>query len=632
MADIHDEDTHLTNPHRLRKLLICAGVLVVLSSATALAFASKRIVAEQSAFVAPSAGQCAPSVLNRSAVLPGTSLAVSPLPDSYDASPNTQISLLGAPAGALHDISISGSQTGKHSGHLKTYSQGDGASFVPSKPFRPGETVDVRGKLTSAGKTHVFAFHFVPAHLDVLPHAAAARIASDPGEVQSFHSQPQMKPPSLIVTAHSSQASPGEIFSTPYNGPGQAGPLILDEAGNVVWFHPLPSGTDATNLQVQQLEGKPVLTWWQGYIPPQGFGQGEEVILNSDYQQVARVHAGNGFTADLHDFHITPQDTAVLTVFDPVDCNLSSVGGPSGGAVTDAIFQEVDLRTGLVRREWHSLDHVSLSDSYSTATTTSTKWPFDYFHVNSVDQLPSDRTWISARNTWTLYELNTFTGQILLHVGGKHSSVKLASGATTAFQHDATVLPNGTISVFDNGGVPKVHAESRGLVLAVNPLAKTDTVLAQYEHSAALSSGSQGNIQQLTNGSMFVGWGAAPYFSEFSASGQLLFDGHMHGSYQSYRTYRFPWTGTPTSPPAIAAVAASPGGPATVYASWNGATLLASWRVLAGPSPTQLAPVTAATRAGFETAITTPGPAPYVAVQALEAAGGVLATSPTIKG
>jgi hypothetical protein len=60
-----------------------------------------------------------------------------------------------------------------------------------------------------------------------------------------------------------------------------------------------------------------------------------------------------------------------------------------------------------------------------------------------------------------------------------------------------------------------------------------------------------------------------------------------------------------------------------------------SWRVLAGPSPQQLAPVATAARAGFETAIPTPGgvgPATYVAVQALDSSGAVLGTSPTIKG
>jgi hypothetical protein len=411
--------------------------------------------------------------------------------------------------------------------------------------------------------------------------------------------------------------------------------MIFDEAGNVIWFNPLPAGDAATSLQVQQLDGKPVLTYWQGYIPPQGFGEGEEVILNSDYQIVGRVYAGNGLKADLHDFHITPQnDTAVLTVFEPIACNLSSDHGPARGAVNDSIFQEIDLRTGLVRREWSSLDHVPLSDSYSVANTTSAEWPFDYFHLNSIDPLASGKTLISARNTWALYELSSTTGQIVLRIGGKHSEVKLAGNAATAFQHDATMLENGTISVFDNGGVPNVHPQSRGLVLAIDPQTKTDTIVAEYEHAPAVSSGSQGNIQPLPGGDMFVGWGAAPYFSEYSASGQLLFDGHMHGSYESYRTYRFPWVGTPATAPAIAATTGPtrPAGAATVYASWNGATQVASWRVLAGTSPTRLAPVTTAADAGFETAIATPGATPYVAVQALEASGAVIGTSKTIKG
>jgi hypothetical protein len=630
MLDNHDDDTHLPNPHRLRKLLICAGLLTLCCSATTLAFASKRIAAEEASAAMSSASPCVPSTLNRSAVLPGTSLAVSPLPDSFDASPRTQISLLGAPAGALSDVSVSGSQTGRHSGRLEAYSQGDGASFVPSKPFDSGETVSVRGRLTVAGKAQTIAFHFVVSTPDNLKYVPPGQVPADPAEVQRFHSRPELEPPALVITARSPETSPGDLFSAPYSGPGQNGPMIFDEAGNVIWFDPVPSGDAASNLQVQQLDGKPVLSWWQGYIPPQGFGEGEEVIMNSDYEQIGRVYAGNGLKADLHDFHITPQNTAVMTVFDPIDCDLSAVGGPADGAVTDAIFQELDLRTGLVRREWTSLDHVPLSDSYSSASTTSTEWPFDFFHLNSIDQLPSGRTLISARNTWTLYELNTLTGQVLLRIGGKHSEVKLASGTATAFQHDATMLGNGTISIFDNGGVPKVQPQSLGLVVSVNPASKTDTLVAQFAHPAALSSGSQGDIQQLANGDMFVGWGAEPYFSEFSASGALLLDGHMHGSYESYRTYRFPWVGTPSTAPAIAAVGANAA--VTVYASWNGATQVTSWRVLAGPSPKALIPVATAADAGFETAIVTPARAPYVAVQALEASGAVIGTSKTIKG
>jgi hypothetical protein len=611
---------------------------VTLCCAATVALASRRIMAEEAAYRAPAAARCAPSTLNRSAILPGTTLAVSPLPDSYDASARTQISLLGAPKGELSDVSASGSQTGSHSGRVLGYSQGDGASFVPSKPFRPGEIVTLHGKVKTGSQTQPFAYHFAVAQQDVLPYVPNTQPSHDPNEMQHFRSRPELEPPVLAVTQSSPQTAPGYLLATPYAGPGPSGAMIFDEAGTLVWFDPLPANVEATNLQVQQYDGTPVLTWWQGYIPPEGFGEGEDVIANSAYQQVGRVHAGNGYKADLHDFHITSENTALLTVFDPIDCNLSGIGGPSGGAVTDSVFQEIDLPTGLVRREWHSLDHVGLSDSYSSPTTTGAAWPFDFFHVNSIDQQSDGTTLISARNTWTLYELNTLTGQVLTRIGGRHSDVKPASGAGTAFQHDATVLGNGTISVFDNGAAPKVHPQSRGLVLSVNPQTKAESVLAQYEHPTALSSGSQGNMQTLANGDVLVGWGAEPYFSEFSPTGQLLYDAHFHGSYQSYRAYRFPWTGTPASPPAIAVVAAS-GGPVTVYASWNGDTRTASWRVLAGPSPTRLEPVATATRTGFETAIATPvgagggvGRITYVAIQALSGTGAVLGTSQAIKG
>ncbi len=244
-----------------------------------------------------------------------------------------------------------------------------------------------------------------------------------------------------------------------------------------------------------------MLTWWQGYIPPQGFGQGEEMIYSSSYQQLGRVHAGNGYKADLHDFHITPQGAALLTVFDPIDCNLSAVGGPSGGAVTDSVFQEIDMATGLVRREWHSLDHVALSESYSSPEGVSTQWPFDFFHINSIDQLAGGNTLISARNTWALYELNTTTGQVGLRVGGKRSNVKLLNGAgdrvparrdRAAERHDQPVRQ-------------RRRAEGPSPVARDRPVGERRTPAPTRCSPATstpprLSSGSQGSVQTMANG------------------------------------------------------------------------------------------------------------------------------------
>jgi hypothetical protein len=489
----------------------------------------------------------------------------------------------------------------------------------------------VRGAITAAGKRQSFTFHFVVGREDPIPHPPSLHPSRYPNQKLHFRSRPDLEPPWPYVSTRSSATSPGYIFTSPYNGAGQAGPMIFDDAGNLIWFLPLSrqGETVAANLQVQQLGGQPVLTWWQGYIPPQGFGIGEMVIANSSYKEIGRVHAGNGYRADLHDFHITPQGTTLLSIFQPIRCDLSSLGGPRGGAVTDSLFQELDLHTGLVRREWHSVDHVALADSYSSAVTTTTDWPFDYLHVNSAEQQPDGSTLVSARNTWALYELNTQTGQITATIGGRHSNYNLQSGARTAYQHDAKELPGGNISIFDNGGVPMVHPQSRVLIEALDQSSRTARVVAQYEHPSRLRAGSQGNAQPLPGGDMFVGWGSKPFFSEFSASGQLLFDAHFAGSYESYRGYRFPWAGSPSEPPK--AVASTSGARQTVYVSWNGDTRAASWRLLSGPSAGQLAPVASAARSGFETALQAPAVASFLAVQALDAQGSVIGTSATIK-
>jgi Arylsulfotransferase (ASST) len=381
---------------------------------------------------------------------------------------------------------------------------------------------------------------------------------------------------------------------------------------------------------VQEYQGKPVLTWWQGDISVHGFGLGEDVIAGSAYSEIARVKAGNGLQADLHDFQLTPQGTALITAYDPIYCNSSSAGGPSGGAVTDGVFQEIDVRTGLVMFQWTSIDHVALSESHELASSSNTAFPFDFFHINSIGLNQDGSLLISARNTWTVYDIAAATGQIAWQLGGKHSSFAMGPGTGTAWQHDPRELASGTFSIFDNGASPNVHGQSRGIVVSLEPQSKTATLLSQLTHTPPLVADSQGNMQALANGDWFIGWGQVPDFSEFSASGQLLFDAHFPAHTQSYRGFRFGWVGTPAHSP-VFAFQPPPGGARTVYASWNGATRVASWRVLTGPTAATLQPVAQVARGGFETAIALPATAtgPFVTVQALDASGAVIGTANT---
>lgn len=559
-------------------------------------------------------------------------MTVSPLPGSRDATPQTQVSFLGVPAGELSVLSVVGSRTGRHTGRLSAYSEGDGASFLASRPFAEGERVTVHARLRAGGAVRPLFDQFAIASQDAISSTTEAVHPGSPSELQSFRSRPDLHPPVVTVTARSPAVAPGDEFVAPYTGPGQAGPMILDQAGGLVWFKGLPPNTSATNFKVQEYEGRPVLSWWQGNVSVHGFGLGEDVIADSTYTDIAHVKAGNGHQVDLHEFQITPQGTALITAYDPILCNVASTGGPAYGAVTDGVLQEIDIRTGLVMYEWTSLDHVGLSESYEAASASSTSSPFDFFHVNSINLDRDGSFLISARNTWAVYDVDGQSGQIAWRLGGRHSSFTAGPGTRTAWQHDPRELPDGSISLFDNGASPAVHGASRGIVVRLDPQQDTATLVGQVTRSPPLLADSQGNLQALGNGDWFVGWGQLPDFSEFGPRGQLLFDAHFPAHTQSYRSFRFAWTGTPAHPPSFVVQPPLAGGAETVYASWNGATLVSSWRVLAGTTPARLQPVAQAPRGGFESAIPLPAGTvgPDVAVQALDAAGLVLGTSPTL--
>jgi len=167
---------------------------------------------------------------------------------------------------------------------------------------------------------------------------------------------------------------------------------------------------------------------------------------------------------------------------------------------------------------------------------------------------------------------------------------------------------------------------SRGLVLKLNAATHTATVAGQYSHGSGFDSEYMGDLQPLPGGNEFVGWGSAGYLTEYSVSGQKLLDASLPYPDITYRSEVEPWVGEPLIPPAGAAL--RHGGRTTVYASWNGATQVASWRVLGATAPGG-PPSTLATtpRSGFETAIPITGADTSFQLQALDAHGKVIGTS-----
>jgi hypothetical protein len=541
--------------------------------------------------------------------------------DRYE-QPDTQITFRGIPASAIGTVTVVGSETGAHPGRIEPDPDGDGGSFLPDTPFKPGERVTVTTGLEVIGATDG-SFSFMIEHPapnlvpEVLPHATA------PNSIQHFHSEPSLLPAAVDVTTDTAPPSGGDIFVASQYGPAENGPMILDPHGNLVWFDPTPIGdqTIVTDFRAQQLDNQPVLTWFQG-TTSSGTGNGQAVILNDLYQQIATVHAGNGLHMDLHEFLVTNQGDAYILAVAPVE-----LPGAHRG-VLNTVVQEIDIRTGLVLFQWDALDHLSVYDSYTYGPKESGR-VLDPFHANSISLDATGNLVVSMRNTDAVYDVDRDTGRVLWELGGKHPSFKMGPGTTTAFQHDAVVQPNGDLTVFDDGaGPPKVHPNSRAIEIALDAQTRTATLVRQVGHNPALSANFEGSVQTLPGGALFLGWGQQPYFSEVNANGQQDFDAHFVSPTASYRAYRFPWSAQPPAAPSLA-VGTSADGDATLWESWNGATDVAAWRVLAGSAPSSLVAIGRYAKYRFESTLTPGTGDSYVAVQALGFAGQVLATSAT---
>ncbi len=371
------------------------------------------------------------------------------------------------------------------------------------------------------------------------------------GASSALAAAPDPPPPVTILTSSAFAGLGGDFFISPFGDSTTYanGPEILNSRGQVVWFKPVPAGEEASDFRTQTYDGRPVLTWWQG-TGLGGLSSGTDYIYNDRYQQIAAVNAGNGLSADGHEFLITPWNTALILSYTTATADLSSIGGPSDQTVINGVVQEIDIATGKVLFEWNSADHVPYSES-EQPLPSSASTPWDWFHVNAVKLDTDGNLLIDARDTWTAYKVSLASGNIIWQLGGKDSSFALqaapgqvldSAGELFAWQHDPQALGNDTYTFFDNesSGTPLLPY-SRAITVRLNLRGRVATLIGSENQPEGLSAPSQGNAQTTATGDLVVGWGALPYFSEFSPTGALVFNAEFPAGVNTYRAYQAPW-------------------------------------------------------------------------------------------
>jgi hypothetical protein len=369
--------------------------------------------------------------------------------------------------------------------------------------------------------------------------------------------------------------------------------VILDTNGELVWM------TDEwgiiMNLNVQKYKGENYLTFWFGYKAGSN-GQGEMIMLDSSYKEAYRIQAvGDGNSGDLHEFRLTNDGTALISIFNNTQADLTRMKGgfrPEDGWLTDGMFQEVDIETNELLFEWRALDHFKPEDTFYFDPFGG-YWeshPFDYYHLNSIEKDSKGNFLVSSRHYHHFIYLDGKTGEVLWTLGGGSKDfVDLSGGLASDFQwqHNPRWLSQdeGLISFLDNGVAGPLHVDapySKGKIIKMDVENRTVELVQDYISLGRVRAASQGNFYTIPeNNHNLIGWGAIGAYSEFNMDGTLLCEVHWSAGWlfwwermKSYRVYRiWDWAGYPEYPPSAKIKSDK------LYVSWNGATEVRFWEL-----------------------------------------------------
>lgn len=460
------------------------------------------------------------------------------------------------------EFNVQGTSSGTHSGIVKLSDDNKTILFVPSTPFSANETVSVAvssGIKTTNGQSLPSAtFHFKTTPLTQSININPLTLINNGSVYKSITTNhlyrliaktlgtdtlpsdfPQIKVDSVNNPAD------GKIFLANFSVTANDSIgnyiMILNNDGSVVKY--LKLNQPAFDFKVQpngELSYADVIDNYTSYAKVRW------IVMDTSLTPVDTFQCGNGYYADLHDFELLPNGHALLFAFDPEPFDMSPYGGDPNATVIGVVVQELDASKNVVF-QWRSWDYLPIKDSYQDLTTQTV----DLIHANAIDVDNDGNFLLSMRHLSSIIKIDRQTGNIDWILGGKQNQFTFLNEDDSnspnyfSYQHDVHVLPDGDITLFDNGNQHN-PPYSRAVEYKLDEQNKTADMVWEYRPSPDIFNFAMGSVQRLSNGNTIIGWGyasadGAPAITEVHQDNTTALKLYLPAGQVSYRAFKFPW-------------------------------------------------------------------------------------------
>jgi len=462
-------------------------------------------------------------------------------------------------------ISVVGSESGIHAGKLILSDDNKTIVFNPNNPFTAGETVKVTLKQsikTLYGKRikpEIFSFTISPLQEPIkldpvimfgLEISSEDLLLSRQGINKTLLDTLPADFPSITVD-NSNNPSDGKIFLANISATFNTGNylMILNNDGSVLKYREVDGffGIGFTVLP----NGK--LSYGQIIALSPGVPTGRFIVMDTTLAPVDTFQCGNGYITHPSRFLLLPNGHAILHATDPQPIDMSPYGGNPNAIVVGNVIQELDESKNVVF-QWRSWDYLPISDSYINLKSD----VIDLTHGNALALDANGNILYCIRHNSSIISINRQTGNVNWIMGGKRNQFTFINENSSnapnyfSFQHDIRVLPNGNITLFDNG-TQHSPPYTRGVEYQLDEQNKTATLVWEFRHSPDFFASSNGSVQRLENGGTIIGWGQAstsgvPMFTELQPDNTIALEFSMPSEHKSFRALKFPWaSGLPTA-------------------------------------------------------------------------------------